>query len=119
VLASNLLEHLEADAVARLVAQVFARLNRNGRLIIIQPNFRHAYRSYFDDYTHRTIFTDVSLSSLLRAHGFQIELLMPKFTPYSLRDSRLPIAPWLIRLYLKSPIKPFAGQMLVIGKKVE
>jgi hypothetical protein len=31
--------------------------------------------------------------------------------------SRMPITPWLIRLYLRSPIRPMAGQMLLIARK--
>jgi hypothetical protein len=41
----------------------------------------------------------------------------PKFLPYSMRDSRLPIAPWLVRAYLHSPWKPMAGQMLVVARR--
>jgi SAM-dependent methyltransferase len=117
VLASNVLEHFEPDVTARLIAEVFACLRRPGRFIVIQPNFRFAFRSYFDDYTHRSIFTEVSLSNLMRAQGFHIERLQRKFLPYSLRDSRWPIRPWLIRAYLRSPFKPLAGQMLIVGRK--
>ena len=90
-------------------------LKPEGRLIVIQPNFRYASKQYFDDYTHRAVFTDVSLPNLLRAHGFQIDHVQPRFLPYSMRHSRLPIRPWSVRAYLASPIKPFAGQMLVIA----
>ena len=38
--------------------------------------------------------------------------------PYSMRDTRLPISPWLIRAYLRSPLKPFAGQMLVVARRI-
>ncbi len=117
VLASNVLEHFNPDTASRLVADVFACLSAQGRFLIIQPNFRYAYRSYFDDYTHLAVFTDVSLPNLLRSHGFKIEKVLAKFMPYSLRSTRLPIKPWLIRAYLQSPLKPFAGQMLVIGRK--
>jgi hypothetical protein len=119
VLASNVLEHFEPDVVSRLMGDIFACLRSHGRFVVIQPNFRFAYRRYFDDYTHRSIFTDIALSNLMRAHGFDIERLQPKFMPYSLRGSRLPIQAWLIRAYLHFPIKPLAGQMLVIGKKSE
>ena len=103
--------------MSRLIAETFACLHTHGRFIVIQPNFQLAYRHYFDDYTHRSIFTDVSLANLMRVHGFHIERLQRKFLPYSLRDSRLPTLAWLIRAYLRSPFKPFAGQMLVIGRK--
>jgi SAM-dependent methyltransferase len=116
-LASNVLEHFEPDTAARVVGEVRDLLRPGGRFIIVQPNFRHAVRHYFDDYTHRSIFTDVSLPALLRSRGFEVEQVKPRFLPYSMRGSRLPIAPWLVRAYLASPIKPFAGQMLVVARK--
>jgi SAM-dependent methyltransferase len=116
VMASNLLEHFAPEVASQVVADVAALLRPGGRLIVLQPNFRYAYRHYFDDYTHRSIFTDVSLANLMRSHGFRIEAVHPKFMPYSLRGSRIPIKPWLIRMYLRSPIKPMAGQMLIVGQ---
>jgi SAM-dependent methyltransferase len=117
VLASNILEHFDPDTAARVVTDVHAVLRFGGRVLIVQPNFRYAWRQYFDDYTHRSIFTHVSLANLLRASGFEIELVRPKFLPYSMRNRRLPAAAWLVRAYLASPVKPWAGQMLVIGRK--
>jgi SAM-dependent methyltransferase len=117
VLASNLLEHFVPDATAALVADVARILKPGGRFVVVQPNFRYAFREYFDDYTHRAIFTDVSLPALLRATGFTIDEVRPRFLPYSMRDSRLPIRPWLVRAYLASPIKPRAGQMLVVATR--
>jgi hypothetical protein len=117
VLASNVLEHFEPDAAAAVVSTVAGALRSGGRFIIVQPNFRYAYREYFDDYTHRSIFTDVSLQNLLRSHGFEIDFCAPKFLPYSMREARVPISPFLIKLYLHSPIKPRAGQMLIVARK--
>jgi SAM-dependent methyltransferase len=117
VLASNVLEHFDPDTSSKVVADVARLLKPRGRFIVVQPNFRYAYRHYFDDYTHRAVFTHVSLSNLLRSHGFTIERCEPRFLPYSMRDTRLPVRDWLIRAYLRSPIRPFAGQMLVIARK--
>jgi SAM-dependent methyltransferase len=117
VLASNLLEHFSAVALPVVVGGVCRVLKPGGRLLIVQPNFRYAWRSYFDDYTHRSVFTDVSLPALLRAHGFTIDLVKPRFLPYSMQGSRLPITEWLVTAYLRSPFKPMAGQMLVIASK--
>jgi len=117
VLASNILEHFEPDAAAQVVEDVAALLAPGGRFVIIQPNFRYAYRRYFDDYTHRSVFTDVSLPALLRSRGFWIEACLPRFLPYSMQGARTPIRPWLIRAYLRSPFKPWAGQMLIVGRK--
>jgi hypothetical protein len=33
-----------------------------------------------------------------------------------MRNSRLPIRAWTVRAYLRSPIKPRAGQMLVVAR---
>jgi SAM-dependent methyltransferase len=116
-LASNVLEHFEPDGASVLVADLAALLRPGGRLLVIQPNFRYAYRRYFDDFTHRSIFTDVSLAALLRTHGFHIEASAPRFLPYSMRDGRWPVARWAVRAYLRSPIKPWAGQMLIVARK--
>ncbi len=117
VLASNLLEHFAPDSAAAVVREVARLLRPAGRFILIQPNFRFAWRRYFDDYTHRSIFTDVSLPALLRAQGFSIIDVKPRFVPYSMQGVRIPIARWLVKAYLMSPFKPAAGQMLVIAQK--
>lgn len=117
-LASNVLEHFEPQAAAAVARGVRAVLKPAGRLVLVQPNFRYAFREYFDDYTHRAVFTDVSLPAMLRAEGFDVEHVEPRFLPYSMRDTRWPIAPWLVRAYLRSPYRPRAGQMLVVAKKV-
>jgi cyclopropane fatty-acyl-phospholipid synthase-like methyltransferase len=117
VLASNLLEHFPPAVAESVVVGVASVLRRGGSFVIVQPNFRYAWRHYFDDYTHRSIFTHVSLPALLRAHGFRIVEVRPKFLPYSMRGARVPITAFLVRAYLRSPVKPMAGQMLVVAIK--
>ena len=117
VLASNVLEHFSPDTAADVVRDVAALLAPGGRLIVVQPNFRYAYRHYFDDYTHRAVFTHVSLGNLLRAHGFGLERVEPRFLPYSMRETARAVRPWMVRAYLRSPVRPFAGQMLIVARK--
>jgi SAM-dependent methyltransferase len=117
VLASNVLEHFDPDTASRVAADVCALLKPAGRLIVIQPNFRIAWRRYFDDYTHRSVFTEVSLAALLRSHGLRIELVRARFLPYSMQGASVLGRPWLVRAYLRSPVKPMAGQMLVIARR--
>jgi len=116
-LASNILEHFEPAVASSVVEDINRLLKPGGRLIVVQPNFRYAAKYYFDDYTHRAVFTDVSLPNLLRAHGFRVDRVEPRFLPYSMRGSKLPIRAWTVRAYLRSPIKPMAGQMLVVASK--
>ena len=73
-------------------------------------------RRYFDDYTHRTAYTDNGFRDFLRAHGWKTVHSEPRFMPFTLK-SRLPAAGWLVRLYLASPFRPLAGQFLVVAEK--
>ncbi len=116
VFASNLIEHLDDDPLAYTLSEVTRVLRTGGRFIVMQPNFAYAYRNYFDDFTHRRIYTHVSLRDVLMTQGFRIVALHKKFTPYSMRSS-IPAHPWLVSLYLRSPFKPMAGQMLIVGEK--
>ncbi len=117
VLASNVLEHFTMEEAYFIAQEVFKYLHIGGFWILIQPNFHYAWRNYFDDYTHRAVFSHVSLCSLLRASGFEIVKLEKRFTPYSMRDSRLPIRKWIVAGYLRLPFRPFAGQMLVVARR--
>lgn len=116
VFASNFFEHLCLEAYEKTIKHVVRILRNKGKLIIIQPNFRYAYREYFDDWTHRLIFTEISLSDSLKSYGLRIKRVIPKFIPFSMK-SRLPKWTFLVRLYLYLPIKPFARQMLIIAEK--
>ena len=117
VLASNVLEHFSPDVATSVVDGIRVLLRPGGRFLVVQPNFRYAWRHYFDDYTHRSIFTDVSLPAMLRAHGFRMLEVRPKFLPYSLQGARVPITRFLVSAYLRSPIKPMAGQMLIVAAR--
>jgi hypothetical protein len=82
----------------------------------MQPNYRYAYKEYFDDYTHKKIFTHISLNDFFQANGFEAIKVLPKFLPFSLK-SRLPKSYFLTKLYLHSFYKPMAKQMLLVFKK--
>jgi len=110
--ASNLFEHLSQNDFIVCLGQLRAKLRPRGILAIVQPNFKYAYREYFDDYTHVTIYTEKGLSDLLEANGFAVEECRGRFLPFSL-NSWWPVLPCLIRLYLWLPFKPFAKQMFI------
>lgn len=116
VFASNLLEHLERPQSDSLVDGVLRVLRPGGRLILMQPNFRLAPRRYFDDFTHITIFTDQSLRDYLISRGMQIEVVKARFMPLTMKSSAANLS-FLVPWYLSSPVKPMAGQMLVVARK--
>ena len=110
--ASNLFEHIPQDALVAVLAQLRAKLTERGTLTMLQPNYRYAYREYFDDYTHVAIYSHISLADLLVANGWEVLEVRPRFLPLTVK-SRLPVSQWLIRLYLALPFKPMGKQMLL------
>jgi len=114
VFASNLLEHLDREQSARLLAGAARVLRPGGRLILMQPNFRLNPGRYFDDFTHVSVFTDQSLSDYLTSLGWSIEVRQARFMPLTLKSRGSGLS-FLVPWYLRSPIKPLAGQMLIVA----
>ena len=113
--ASNLFEHLTQSQFAAVLISLRKKLAPGGILTILQPNYRYAFREYFDDYTHVSVWSHVALADFLVANGYEIVELHPRFLPLSIK-SKLPVWPFLIRAYLTLPVKPLGKQMLVVGR---
>ena len=115
VFASNFLEHFTLEECQAILAEVQRVLMPGGRLIVVQPNFRLEPGRYFDDYTHKTAFTDAGFADFLRSLGWRTVQEEPRFMPFSMK-SKLPRWGWLVRLYLALPFRPLAGQFLVVAE---
>jgi SAM-dependent methyltransferase len=113
--ASNLFEHIPQSAFTLVLDALRGKLSDRGTLTILQPNYRYAYREYFDDYTHVAIYSHISLADFLTANGYEVLTVVPRFLPLTVK-SRIPVSTSLIRAYLASPIKPLGKQMLVTAK---
>ena len=114
---SNLFEHLTREQLIPTLTEIHRIVRPGGTLIVMQPNFRFCYNTYFDDYTHLQIFTDRSLYDLLEVFGFRVQVSLPKFLPVNMKSTlrlRLPMLRQLVRLYMAFPFKPMAGQMLFV-----
>ena len=116
VFASNLLEHLERPQSDGLLAEAARVLRPDGRLILMQPNFRLNPGRYFDDFTHVSIFTDQSLTDYLASSGWRVEHVAARFLPLSMRSHGSSLS-FLVPWYLRSPLKPLAGQMLAVARR--
>lgn len=107
-----------SDAVGALVGEIHRVLVPDGRLIVMQPNIRYAYREYWDVPDRRIPLSHGGLAALLERGGFRIASLRPHVLPYTL-DGRVAHTPWLLRLYLALPPLQwlFGKHMLVIARK--
>ena len=119
IFASNLFEHLTHEELLATLEEIRRVLRPDGRLILLQPNFKYCYRTYFDDYTHLQIFTHMGMYDLLEMTGMEVEKIFAKFLPVNMKSTlrlRLPFLGLLVRAYLHFPLKPRAGQMLVVAR---
>ena len=115
--ASNLFEHVSQDAFASVLRHLQSALSPSGTLNILQPNYFYAYREYFDDFTHHTVYSHRSICDFLKANGYEILQCEPRFLPLTIK-SRLPVSPFLIRVYLALPWKPRAKQMFIRARPI-
>jgi SAM-dependent methyltransferase len=119
VFISNFLEHLNSqEEVATLLEKMYKCLKPGGKIAIMGPNFRYAYRSYFDFADHTVILTELGLAEHLYGAGFDIDHIYPRFLPLSFRGG-LPVSRLLVKTYLSLPLawRILGKQFLLIATK--
>jgi SAM-dependent methyltransferase len=113
IFASNLFEHLRTkDELMALLREAHRILRSGGRLLVLQPNIRYAYREYWDYLDHHLPLSHLSLEEALTITGFKVKEVRPRFLPYSFK-SRLPQSPLLLKVYLA-----FGPLHLLFGKQL-
>ncbi len=120
VFISNFLEHLNSqEEVATLLEKMFRCLKPGGRIAVMGPNFKYAYRDYFDFADHTVILSELGLAEHLYGAGFEVENIYPRFLPLSFRGG-IPVSRLLVKTYLSMPWawRFFGKQFLLIGKKL-
>jgi SAM-dependent methyltransferase len=119
VFTSNFLEHLPSkDAVVSVLNNACKALKPGGRFIAMGPNVKYVPGSYWDFFDHYIALTELSLSEALRNSGFEVEVQIARFLPYTMSQGKqYPL--WMLRLYMAMPaVWPLFGkQFLVIGRK--
>jgi SAM-dependent methyltransferase len=104
---SNFFEHLaDSSQLLGTLSGIHRVLRPGGRLLVLQPNIRLTREAYWDFVDHSLPITEKSLAEALQLTGFEIDLMKVRFLPYT-TESRLPISPPLIRLYLRLPPAQF------------
>lgn len=121
VFISNFLEHLDSqEDVARLIKRMFDSIKVGGKIVIMGPNFKYAYKEYFDFADHKVILTELGVAEHLIGAGFHLVKIIPRFLPLSFRSGGfLPVTKFTVNSYLHFPLAwRFLGkQFLVVAEK--
>jgi len=119
VFSSNFFEHLASKRdFGHCLAEAYRVLRPQGLLIALGPNIRFCFDRYWDFVDHQLPLSDRSVVEAMEVAGFRMELVVPRFLPFSLSD-RLPYSVFLVRLYLHLPLaqRLWGKQFLVVARK--
>jgi ubiquinone/menaquinone biosynthesis C-methylase UbiE len=103
VFVSNFFEHIDRDAILRVLSEARRILRSDGRLLVLQPNIRFAARDYWMFFDHITPVDDRALVEAFGLTGFRLVHRIERFLPYTAK-SRLPQSVGLVKAYLRVPL---------------
>jgi SAM-dependent methyltransferase len=118
IFVSNFFEHLRSkEELIEVLLFCFHYLKPGGSLLVIQPNFRYSFKEYYDFIDHQLPITHLSLQEVMQTIGFSVDVLIPRFLPFSTKGR--PASTALLELYLKLPFlwRFLGGQMFVKASK--
>lgn len=119
IFTSNFLEHLpDKSTLDEFLDQVMNVLKPGGKYLILGPNLRYLPGQYWDYYDHHLGLTHLSLSEALRLKGFNIDVCIDRFLPFTTQGA-LPTHPLLVWVYLKVPLvwRLLGKQFFIIATK--
>ena len=120
VFASNFLEHVaNKDVLMETLLECHRITRPGGRMIVLMPNIRYVPGRFWDYLDHHVPLTHVSLVEALDLSGFEADVVLPRFLPYTVKDSRLPVRKEFIQLYLRLPVlwRLLGKQMFVVAHR--
>ena len=121
---SNFFEHMKnKDEIEQILLEsrrILKRKSAGWQILILQPNIRFAYKEYWDFFDHHIPLSDKSLVEVLEILDFKIEMVIPRFLPYSTK-SKFPDWSLLIRIYLCLPFawRIFGKQAFIVASRRE
>ena len=119
IFTSNFLEHLpDKTSLIRTLEHAARALKPAGRMICLGPNARILHGGYWDFFDHHIALTDRSLREALELEGFELDLVVPRFLPYTMVGGpRYPLV--LVRVYLALPLawRVLGGQFLLVASR--
>ncbi len=120
VFTSNFFEHLPGkDELVNTLREVHQILRPGGPIVVMMPNIRYLPGRYWDFLDHHLPLTHLSLAEALALTGFQPTRIVPRFIPYTSKDSRIAVPQAAVRAYLALPLawRLVGRQMLVVAQR--
>lgn len=117
VFTSNFFEHLPSKVVLLDVLRECHRVTKpGGRMVVLMPNVRYLAGRYWDYFDHHLPLTHHSLAEGVTMAGFSVDRSIPRFVPYTVKDSPLKVRGRLVRLYLRLPVLwPLLGRQMFLA----
>lgn len=120
VFTSNFFEHLPTKADLMATLRECRRVTRpGGRIVVLMPNIRHLPGRYWDYLDHHLPLTHLSVAEALVLSGYDVVEARSRFLPYTVKDAKFTVRPYMIRAYLRVPLaqRLLGRQMLVVGTR--
>ena len=120
VFTSNFFEHLPTKHDLMATLAECRRVTRpGGRIVVLMPNIRYLAGRYWDYLDHHLPLTDLSVAEALELSGYDVVDRVPRFLPYTVKDARFEVRPFMVRTYLalRPAWRVLGRQMLVVGER--
>ena len=118
IYSKSFIEHLYYPE--RYLEEAFRVLKPNGILLTLVPDWESNYKTYFDDFTHRSPFTKVALTDAYKMYGFKdIDVFKFRQLPIVWRYPKLnyfcaAISP-LIPIRTKNKFLRWSRELMLVG----
>jgi SAM-dependent methyltransferase len=118
VYSKSLLEHFYHPE--RYINEAYRVLKTGGLLLTLVPDWEANYKIYFDDYTHRTPFTRLSLEDIYKIAGFtEVKAIkfrqLPKVWEYPLLNHLCAAIAPFVPVRTKNKTLRWARELMLVG----